>query len=68
MNMTERSIEIAQEWGLNAKALLNYDALPSPMLFDDYRLMNTPEKSQLICELEDKLKSDDYSYSHNPSW
>ena len=28
--------------------------------------MNKPEESQLIRELEDKLKPDDYSYHHQP--
>ena len=38
--------------------------MPSPMQFDDDQLMTKPENSQLIGELEDKLKLDDYSYSH----
>ena len=37
---------------------------PSPMLLDVYQLMTKPDKSQLIRELEDKLKLDDYSYNH----
>ena len=44
--------------------LLKYYVVPSPMQFDDDQLMTKPENSQLICELEDKLKLDDYSYSH----
>ena len=34
------------------------------MQFDDDQRMTKPENSPLICELEDKLKLDDYSYSH----
>ena len=64
MNMTEKSIEIARDFGTDD--LLKYDGVPSPMLFDGGRLMNKPEKSQLIRELEDKLKPDDYSYHHQP--
>ena len=64
--MTEKSIEIARDRCLNTEALLKYDVLPSPMLFDDDGFMTKPEKSQLIRELEDKLKSDDYSYRHKP--
>ena len=52
--------------GLGTEDLLKYDVVPSPMLFDDDQLMTKPEKSQLICELEDKLKSDDYSYRRKP--
>ena len=66
MNMTEKSIEIARDRGLGTDDLLKYDVVPSPMLFDGGRLMNKPEKSQLIRELEDKLKPDDYSYHHQP--
>ncbi|KAG1651191.1 hypothetical protein GQR58_027383 [Nymphon striatum] len=66
MNMAEKSIEIARDRGLATEDLLKYDVLPSPMLFDDHGLITKPEKSQLICELEDKLVSDDYSYHHKP--
>ena len=66
MNMTEKSIEIARDRGLGTDDLLKYDVVPSPMLFDGGRLMNKPEKSRLIRELEDKLKPDDYSYHHQP--
>ena len=51
--------------GLGTKDLLKYDAVPSPMLFDNDQLMMKPEKSQLIRELADKLKLDDYSYHRN---
>ena len=66
MNVAEKSIEIAHDRGLGTEDLLKYDVVPSPMLFDDDQLMTKPEKSQLIRELEDKLKSDDYSYRHKP--
>ena len=36
------------------------------MLFDNDQVMMKPEKSQLIRDLEDKLKSDEYSYHHKP--
>ena len=64
--MAEKSIEIARDRGLGTEDLLKYDVVPSPMLFDDDGLMTKPEKSQLIRELEDKLKSEDYSYHHKP--
>ena len=38
------------------------------MQFDDDQLMTKPENSQLICELEDKLKLDDYSYNHKQEY
>ena len=66
MNVAEKSIEIAHDRGLGTEHLLKYDVVPSPMLFDDDQLMTKPEKSQLIPEQEDKLKSDDYSYRHKP--
>ena len=66
MNVAEKSIEIAHDRGLGTEDLLKYDVVPSPMLFDDDQLMTKPGKSQLIRELEDKLKSDDYSYRHKP--
>ena len=52
------------DWGLGIEDLLKYDVVPTPMQFDDYLLMTKPEKSLLICKLKDKLKLDDYSYSH----
>ena len=66
MNVAEKTIEIACDRGLGTEDLLKYDVVPSPMLFDDDQLMTKPEKSQLIRELEDKLKSDDYSYRRKP--
>ena len=66
MNVAEKSIEIAHDRGLGTEDLLKYDVVPSPMLFNDDQLMTKPEKSQLIRELVDKLKSDDYSYRHKP--
>ena len=66
MNVAEKFIETAygRLWGLGIKDLLKYEFVPSPMQFDDDQLMTKPENSQLICELEDKLKLDDYSYSN----
>ena len=66
MNVTETFIETACDrlGGLGIEDLLKYDVVPTPMQFDDYPLMTKPENSQLICELEDKLKLNDYSYSH----
>ena len=55
MNVAEKSIEIAHDRGLGTDDLLKYDAVPSPMLFDDDQLMTKPEKSQLIREVEGKL-------------
>ena len=49
---------------LSTDDLLKYNVAPSPMLLDGDRLMNKPDKSQLIRNLEDKLKPDDYSYHH----
>ena len=43
-----------------------YDAVPSPMLFDDEGFMTKPEKSELIQVLEEKLESGDYSHHHQP--
>ena len=34
------------------------------MLFGDDGLMTKPEKSQFVCELEEQLKPDEYSYHH----
>ena len=65
MNLAEKSIEIVLDRGLGTKDLLKYDVVPSPMLFDNDQLKMKPEKSQFIRELEDKLKSDDYSYHRN---
>ena len=64
MTVTDISIEIARDRGLGTKDLLKYDVVPCPMQSDGDQLMTKPENSQLICELEDKLKLDDYSYSH----
>ena len=36
------------------------------MVFDDEGFMTKPEKSELICVLEEKLQSGDYSYHHQP--
>ena len=36
------------------------------MLFDEEGFMTKPEKSELICVLEEKLESGDYSYHHQP--
>ena len=66
MNMTEKSIEIARDRGLGTDDLLKYDVVPSSLLFDGDMLMSKPEKSQLICNLEDKLEPDEYSYHHQP--
>ena len=66
MIVTDKSIQIARDRGLGTEDLLKYDVVPSPMLFDDDQLMTKPEKSQLIRELQEKLCSDDYSYTHKP--
>ena len=66
MNMTEKSVEIARNRGLGTDDLLKYDVVPSSMLFDGDMLMNKPEKSKLIRNLEDKLEPDEYSYHHQP--
>ena len=66
LHMNEKSIEIARDRGLLTKDILMYDVVPSPMLFDDDRFMTKPEKSELICVLEEKLESGDYSYHHQP--
>ena len=64
MNMTEKSIEVARDRGLGTDVLLTYDVVPSPMLFGDDGLMTKPDKSQLIHELEETLKLDEYCYQH----
>ena len=64
MNIAERNIEIARERGLSTTDLLNYDVVPSPVLFDYEGLITKPAKSQLVKELEVHLKPEDYSYSH----
>jgi len=64
MNIADRNIEIAREHGLATEDLLKYDVVPSPVLFDDEGMMTKSEKSQLIKELEVRLKPLDYSYSH----
>ena len=66
LNMNEKSIEIARDQGLLTKDIVMYDVAPSPMLFDDEGFMTKPEKSELICVLEEKLESGDYSYHHRP--
>ena len=64
MNIAERNIEIARERGLTTKDSLQYDVVPSPVLFNDEGLMTKPAKSQLIKELETHLKPEDYNYRH----
>ena len=64
INITERNIEIARERGLTNNELLEYDVVPSSMLFDDDGMMTKPNKSLLLKELESYLTPDDYSYSH----
>jgi len=64
--MNEKSTEIARDRALLAKDILQYDAVPSPMRFDDEGFTTKPEKSELIRLLEEKLESVDYSYHHQP--
>ena len=59
LNMNEKSIKIAQDRGLLAEDILQYDVVPSPMLFDDEGFMMKPDKSE--------LESGNYSYHHQPS-
>ena len=44
INIMDRNIEVARERGLTSQDLLQYDVVPSPMLFDDDGLMTKPEK------------------------
>ena len=60
MNMTENLSKSCRDRGLGTDDLLKYDVVPSSMLFDGDMFMNKHEKSQLIRDLEDKLKPDDY--------
>ena len=62
INIMDRNIEVARERGLTSQDLLQYDVVPSPMLFDDDGLMTKPDKSQLIQELKGRLKPEDYSF------
>ena len=64
MNIAERNIEIARERGLKTEDLLQYDVVPSPVLFDNEGMMTKPAKSLLIKELEANLKPEDYNYNH----
>ena len=64
MNIAERNIEIARERGRRTEDLLQYDVVPSPVLFDDAGMMTKPTKSLLIKELETNLKPEDYNYKH----
>ena len=48
MNMTEKSIESAQGRGMGTEDFLEYDAVPSTMIFSDGVLMTKSEKCQLI--------------------
>ena len=65
LNMNKKSTEIARDRALLAKDILQYDVVPFPMLFDEEGFMTKPEKSELICVLEEKLESEDYSYHHH---
>jgi len=64
--MNKISTEIARDRALLAKDILQCDVFPFPMLFDEEGFMTKPEKSELICVLEEKLESEDYSYHHQP--
>jgi hypothetical protein len=64
MNMTEKSIEVARDRGIGTDVLLGYDVVPSPLLFNDDGLMTKPEKSQLVRDLEETLKPEEYCYRH----
>ena len=64
MNMTDKSVEVARDRGLATDDLLKYDLVPSPLLFGEDGLMTKLEKSQLVRELEEALKPEDYSYKH----
>ena len=48
MNIAERNIEIARERGLRTADLLQYDVVPSPLLFDNAGIMTKTTKSLLI--------------------
>ena len=64
MNITDKSIEVTRDRGLSTDDRLAYDVVPSPTLFSDDGLMTKPEKSQLVRELEEQVKPDEYSYHH----
>ena len=55
-------LQVARDRGLSTDDLLAYDVVPSPMQFSDDGLMTKPEKSQLVRELEEQFKPDEYSY------
>ena len=63
--MNEKSIEIARDRYLLAKDILQYDAVPFPMLFDEEGFMTKPVNSEIICVLGQKLEFGDYS---SPAW
>jgi len=64
LNMNKKSTEIARDRAPLAKDILQYDVVPFSMLFDEEGFMTKPEKCELICVLEEKLESEDYSYHH----
>lgn len=64
MNIAGKNIEIARDRGLTTEDLLKYDVTPSPTLFTADGMMTSPQKSQLIKELETHLKPEDYNYKH----
>ena len=55
----KRTLEIAKERGYTMEELLQYDVSPKSPLFDYEGLMTKPVKSEMVHELEAKLKEND---------
>ena len=53
-NITEKLLDVARERGLSNDDLLEYDITCSPLLFNTEGMMTTPNKSQLVTEMEKK--------------
>ena len=59
MNVTERELEVARDRGFSTNELLANEIVPFPILFDDDVFTTKPDKSSLICELEENLTKGD---------
>lgn len=65
ISIVERNMEIARARGMTIDDQLKYDVAPSPLLFTEDGIMTSPQKSQLLKEMETHLESKDYNYSHS---
>ena len=64
INIVGKTLEIARDRGLTTDDLLNYEIVPSALLFDEDQMMTKLTKSVLIKEMETHLKPEDYNYDH----